>query len=170
VFVRFVRCLLAEHKHGSVEFLLCRHAPHGTLQRKCTVSSIKANFNLNCVMASAYHSFSPLGSAGDSNTEHMHRRFVSTAATVFPIHILFIVLTDANGAQVCTTRMRNGQADKTFNMPALTPCHNAAHYSRAMQVYHERHMHLVDYDVALRLYKITAPLIPQPVLEDAGAD
>jgi len=116
-------------------------------------------------MAEAHFSFAPLGSAGDSNTQHMHDRF-STAN----VNCILIVLTDAHGVIVCTTMLSDGDADASFNIPAQTPCFNREHYTRAMQVYHYKDDYPFSFDPATGIYQIIAPLIPPVVPEAAGGD
>ena len=118
-------------------------------------------------MAEAHFSFAPLGSAGDSNTEHMHSRFGMMEHVIVYI---FIALTDAHGWPVCTTMMKDGEVDKSYNLPARTPCHDRAHYARTMQVYHDRALYTMSYDPAYGIHKITAPLVPPIVPEAAGGD
>lgn len=122
-------------------------------------------------MSYAYCAFGPLGAGDDSNGSDLLQRKIAAKAIGHPIKSIFIILTDPE--PVCLTSMKHGRPDRTYNLPDRTACQDITHWSRARQVYNDRHNHALvtsNYNEALEIFTYSAPLHPAPVPEDAGGE
>lgn len=124
-------------------------------------------------MSKIYYAYAHPRDAGDSNAQDMRERVVEAHGGYTPTRLIIIILENAQGIAVCMLVKKDRTEDKVYNLPARTPCVNPAHYSRAMQVYHDRHNPILvtpTYNLLTQTYVYYGTLDPVQVGEFSGGD